>query len=137
MPWQKMSKRADIKPRCTKTDGRWERVVLFRDGGGRTSMPGQTPEITLGTAISKQPWPPHKTVHKAMINRVWKSCRAALPVLGSCRSLKQAAKRFNVNLPGAFDTQGVESPRLESGKRFCHRQANPTCGSPGRHQHSS
>jgi alpha/beta hydrolase fold len=59
-----------------------------------------------------------------------KSCRAALPLLGSSRPSKQAANRSNVASWGAFDTQGVESMGIEPGKLFCHGQANPKCDSP-------
>jgi arginase family enzyme len=34
-------------------------------------------------------------------------------------------------LPGAFDTQGLDSMGIESGTHFCHTQANLKCDSPG------
>ena len=84
-------------------------------------------------AISTQPCPPARTVHNAMISRVWKSCSAALPVLGSSRPWKQAANRFVVASRVGLTPKGVESIGIESGKHFCHRQVNPKCGSPAPH----
>src|ERR1019366_6033806 len=65
-----------------------------------------------------------------MIRRAWKSCRAAFPLLGSSRPSKHAANRSNVTSRVCLTPKGVESIRIESGKHFCHRQANPKCDSP-------
>jgi hypothetical protein len=79
-------------------------------GRGRRPVPArkrQRPRpagtlLELGVS-TKDRWfrtPPHGTVHNAAISRVWKSCGAVLLVLGSSRSSKQAANRFQRGPPG-------------------------------------
>ena len=69
--------------------------------------------LAANSARSVQSSPPVSTEQSAMTNISSRSCRAALPVRGSVRSAKQAAKPAIVFPPPSFDG-GVESIRRSS-----------------------
>ena len=54
--------------------------------------------------MSTAPWPPHRTVHNAIIRSSWKSCRPALPVRGSSRPSQQAANCSKASPQGVCQT---------------------------------
>src|SRR5262249_37842148 len=73
------------------------------------------------TCISTAVWPPHKTVHKAIIRISSRLCRPALPVRGSSRPSKHAA---NASIPSPTREPQHHAGRIDSLSR---RNTQPKC----------
>ena len=98
-PWQVSANRAMNRWKqwrnCSVSSKRNSRLNVSWLGAPCSSLrkPRRNPSLTrANSAMSVQSSPPESTVHSAIISISNRSCRPALPVRGSSKPAKQAAK---------------------------------------------